>query len=149
MPAATARPLDHVVFVYGTLTEREHVSTVLESCPFEYCGNATLHGLSRVDGEYPTLVPGGRTTGRLLAIDRTGLDALDAYEGVDRGLYVRVAVDVSHPDVASDEGWCYVGDPDRLDAPGGWPGSGAFDTRVRAYLADASVIIGPEATSPN
>lgn len=84
------------VFVYGTLTEPERVGRVVDS--FVFVGEAILEGLHPVAGRYPTLVPGGQTPGRLL---RTAdVDALDAYEGVDDGLYVRVHV----PLVSADEG---------------------------------------------
>lgn len=113
-------------FVYGSLTEADRVDSLLDD--WRFAGEAVLDGLHRVDGRYPTLAPGGRTTGRLLLT--TELDRLDAYEGVDRGLYVRVAV----PVVEGDEAWLYVGDPDRLDAPADWPGPGAFADRVHRYL---------------
>lgn len=44
-------------FVYGTLTDSDTAASILDS--FEYRGTATLQGLHRVDGEYPTLLPGG------------------------------------------------------------------------------------------
>ena len=75
-------------FVYGTLTDPATADSLLKS--FEYRGTATLRGLRRVDGEYPTLVPGGETTGRLLVTD--DVETLDRYEGVDGGLYVRIEV---------------------------------------------------------
>lgn len=77
------------VFVYGTLTEPERVSSVLETTRTDaadaFVGPATLEGLHRVDGRYPTLAPGGSVDGRLLTVDETALARLDRYEGVDRG----------------------------------------------------------------
>lgn len=111
------------VFVYGTLTDPEQVQQALDS--FVFVGPATLSGLHAVDGAYPTLAPGGRTAGRLLRTD--DIDALDAYERVDDGLYTRVTVPLDggadHPDEAA----VYVGDPDRLDVAGDvdWGESGA------------------------
>ncbi|GAB7019579.1 gamma-glutamylcyclotransferase family protein [Halostagnicola bangensis] len=90
------------VFVYGTLTNAARAEAVLDettrgagttdSIEYEFAGDATLEGLHRVDGEYPTLVPGGSVDGRVLEVDERGLEALDTYEGVDRGLYVRAGV---------------------------------------------------------
>jgi gamma-glutamylcyclotransferase (GGCT)/AIG2-like uncharacterized protein YtfP len=134
------------VFVYGTLTDPERVVEVLdEPREWSFVGDATLRGLHRADGRYPTLAPGGRVDGRLLETDAIG--ALDAYEGVDRGLYVRVPVPcVDYAPVGGDSNGegdpgdeadpaaegdpvpendpvdadaavaaVYVGDPDRLD----------------------------------
>ncbi|QLG29136.1 gamma-glutamylcyclotransferase [Halorarum halophilum] len=90
------------VFVYGTLTNPETVRTIVDSLVF--VGPAVLEGLRVLDGEYPTLAPpdgdgdergnmaGPTVAGRLLRTDE--VDALDAYEGVETGLYVRVTVPV-------------------------------------------------------
>lgn len=123
------------VFVYGTLTDPGTAGAVLEE--FAYSGAATLVGLRRVDGRYPTLAPGGRTEGRLLSTPQP--DALDGYEGVDRGLYVRCSVPLcgSDPDTVE----CYVGDPESLAAPAEWPGDGPFETRLGRYLRDNDVRV--------
>lgn len=121
------------VFVYGTLTDASRAGAILDEWRFD--GGAVLDGLERVDGRYATLAPGGTTAGRLLITPE--LDRLDAYEGVDPGLYVRVAV----PMVDGDRAWLYVGDPDRLDAPADWPGAGSFADRVRTYVDDESVQV--------
>jgi gamma-glutamylcyclotransferase (GGCT)/AIG2-like uncharacterized protein YtfP len=126
------------VFVYGTLTDSETAAAVLQH--WSFCGTAVLEGLHVVEGDYPTLGPGGRTQGRLL--ETAEVDRLDAYEGVDRGLYVRVTV--PHTGDGPDEVAVYVGDPDRLDAGVVWPGSGPFAERVRTYLADAEVRVRPD-----
>ena len=124
-------------FVYGTLTDPERARAVLDS--FVYVGSATLSGLHLVEGRYPTLAPGGETAGRLLRTDDVA--ALDAYERVEDGLYVRIAVpleaDEAHPETAI----VYVGDPDRLDADATWPGSGPFPKRVRAYLDTSNIRV--------
>ncbi|WP_276272740.1 gamma-glutamylcyclotransferase family protein [Haloarcula litorea] len=125
------------VFVYGTLTDPGTADRLLPSV--DYRGRATLVGLHRVDGDYPTLAPGGEVAGRLLRT--TALDALDAYEGVDRGLYVRVSIPVADADGETVE--CYVGDPDALGAPADWPGDGPFADRVRAHCRDAGVVVEP------
>lgn len=122
------------VFVYGTLTDREVAAGVLTE--FEYDGAATLVGLHRVDGAYPTLAPGGATDGRLLVTDETA--ALDRYEGVDRGLYTRCSLPVEDGEGTVD---CYVGDPEALEAPAEWPGRGPFPDRVRRYCNDNDVRV--------
>jgi gamma-glutamylaminecyclotransferase len=131
------------VFVYGTLTDPETAASVLSTV--EYRGEARLSGLHRVDGEYPTLAPGGTVQGRLLVTDE--LDRLDSYEGVERGLYVRVSV--PRQDESADKSAAatpervvtYVGDPDRLGVPDEWPGDGPFAERVRTYLDEHDVDI--------
>ncbi|NHX37115.1 MULTISPECIES: gamma-glutamylcyclotransferase family protein [Halolamina] len=144
------------VFVYGTLTEPERVGSVVDS--FTFLGSAVLSGLHPVQGEYPTLAPGGETGGRLLRTDEIG--ALDAYEGVNDGLYVRVPVPIEpvEPREGDREGGSgldttaavYVGDPGRLGVgdevswPDGGDGSAGFDDRVRAYLREHDVCVRPQ-----
>ena len=130
-----------LVFVYGTLTDPDRVAALLEDAPGEYAfaGPATLEGLHRVEGEYPTLAPGGSAEGRLLAVDDVALERLDRYEGVDRGLYIRVTV--PRADGASVQ--TYVGDPDRLGAEASrdWPDAGSFRASVRDYLVRHPVTV--------
>jgi gamma-glutamylcyclotransferase (GGCT)/AIG2-like uncharacterized protein YtfP len=125
-------------FVYGSLTEPERVASVVDA--FVFVGAAVLEGCHPVAGRYPTLAPGGRTAGRLLRTDER--DALDAYEGVDEGLYVRVST------ARTDGGTVavYVGDPDALDVeePVDWPGSGPFAERVRRYFERRPVVVRPK-----
>ncbi len=123
------------VFVYGTLTDPVNVEELLDD--WRWDRPAVLEGLERVDGRYPTLSPGGRTTGRLLVTPE--LDRLDEYEAVDGGLYVRVAV----PMADGGRAWLYVGNPDPLEVPVSWPGRGPFADRVTAYLEDNSVHVRP------
>ncbi|PHQ44734.1 gamma-glutamylcyclotransferase [Halorubrum sp. C3] len=125
------------VFVYGTLTEPERVAAVLGS--YVFVGPATLDGLRLVEGRYPTLAPGGETAGRLLRTDE--VDALDAYEDVDGGLYVRETVPLDAPSEHPDTASVYVGDPDRLDADATWPGSGPFGERVRSVIDERDVRV--------
>jgi len=130
------------IFVYGALTEPERVAAVADS--FVFVGPATLDGLRLVEGRYPTLAPGGETAGRLLRTE--AVDAIDAYEGVEGGLYVRETVPLDAPDDYPEAAAVYVGDPDRLDANATWPGSGPFAERVAASLerADVRVRLTPE-----
>lgn len=128
------------VFVYGTLTAPDRVAEVLDA--YAFVGAARLEGLHAVEGRYPTLAPGGATGGRLLRTDDVG--ALDAYEGIDDGLYVRVSVPLVGGDDHPEEAAVYVGDPDRLDADAVWPGTGAFSESVRAYLRDHEVRVAVE-----
>lgn len=119
-----------LVFVYGTLTDPKRVADVVET--FEFVGDATLVGLHRVDGRYSTLAPGGETEGRLL--ETPDIDALDSYEGVDRGLYNRVTVPSAEPSV--DGIAVYVGDPTKLGVtePVSWPGDGSFESRMSQFF---------------
>ena len=132
------------VFVYGTLTDPERVAALLEDEPGEYAfvGPAVLEGVRRADGRYPTLVPGGNVEGRLLAVDEPTLARLDRYEGVDRGLYVRVAV-------AERDGrrvWTYVGEPERLgvDAGDAWPDDRPLRDAVRSYVTPNVTLVGSD-----
>lgn len=137
------------VFVYGTLTDPEQVARVLST--FEFHGGATLDGLRRVEGEYPTLAPGGAATGRLL--ETPDIEELDAYEGVERGLYVRVSVPLADGSGASadrereerderdERVELYVGDPATLGADAEWPGSGSFAERVRRFCRENEVVV--------
>lgn len=122
------------VFVYGTLRDPGRAREVLGYADFG--PEARLVGLERASGRYPTLVPGDATEGRVLRLRDGDLSALDAYEGVGRGLYVRVRI-------PSDDGelWTYVGDPDALGADVEWPGDGAFESRVEQYVETNDVYM--------
>ncbi len=156
-----------VVFVYGTLTDEAHVANLLDT--YRFLGSAVCLGLQRIDGRYPTLVPGDRVAGRLLETPET--DRLDAYEGVDRGLYVRVSVPVDGDGdtvdgvddgidhIATeldgiDTASVYIGEPSRLgidlaavstvDQTGSnqlWPPGDSFADRAETYRRSADVRI--------
>ncbi len=158
---AELRPV--LVFAYGTLTDPERAASVLETTPAAaarlFVGPATLEGLRRVDGRYPTLVPGGSVDGRLLAVEDAALASLDRYEGVESGLYVRVAVPIADADgdrrdgwrapsdrstaaaATAERAWVYVGDPDRLAVDATWPGAGPFGDRVRRLVSRAGIAV--------
>jgi hypothetical protein len=123
-------------FVYGTLTDPGRVDDLLDGWAFG--PTATLRGLHRVSGRYPTLAPGGETTGRILRVE--DIDALDAYEGVDRGLYTRVGVP---RDDREGQVQTYVGDPTRLGVadPVDWPGTGTLFERIESFVAAHCTVI--------
>ncbi len=155
--------MTETVFVYGTLTDDEQVSRLYET--YRFIGQAVCQGLRRVSGTYPTLIPGNRVSGRLLTVPDFG--RLDAYEGVDQGLYSRFTVPVVERETVTTErqrdtepktnptdqslaqtvsqAAVYIGEPRRLDAVGAeespWPGSGSFDDRVGTYLRTEPVVV--------
>ncbi|WP_132058925.1 gamma-glutamylcyclotransferase family protein [Halorussus amylolyticus] len=127
-------------FVYGTLTDPAQVARIVSE--FEFGDDAILDGLHRIEGEYPTLAPGGSVSGRILRTPDVA--ALDAYEGVDSGLYVRVSVPREDAKVRAenaDEVEVYVGDPDSLGADAEWPGTGSFAERVRRVVRERGVTV--------
>lgn len=130
------------VFVYGTLTNLEQVASVVES--FQFVGDAVLDGVHHVSGRYPTLAPGGSVEGRVLSTP--DVEALDAYEGVDKGLYVRTPVPAADEFDFDDAVELYVGDPDRLAVtqPVEWPGTGSFGDRVRQWVRENEVVVRPQ-----
>ncbi|WP_255151164.1 gamma-glutamylcyclotransferase family protein [Halorarius halobius] len=126
------------VFVYGTLLDPHQALAVVPDATFG--ADATLHGVHAVEGEYPTLAPGGTVEGQLLTTEQ--MEALDRYEGVDSGLYVRVSVPTDDGRTAE----VYVGDPDRLDSEEavGWPGDGTLAERVERYVDSEGVVVQVE-----
>ncbi|MDS0296334.1 gamma-glutamylcyclotransferase family protein [Halogeometricum luteum] len=120
-------------FVYGTLTDRVQVDRLLDEWSFG--PDARVDGLHRAEGRYPTLAPGGSVSGRLLETDDAA--TLDAYEGVDSGLYVRVEL----PRTDGEHAFAYVGDAARLNADAEWPGDGDLRTRVEQYLSENRVVV--------
>lgn len=123
------------VFVYGTLTDPDRLHAV---DPAGDIGPpATLVGADRLEGRYPTIVPGdGSVEGRLA---EANLEALDAYEGVERGLYARVSVPTGES-VPNEAVETYVGDPARLGVAASWPGDGSLSERAGAYLREHAVV---------
>lgn len=128
------------VFVYGTLTDPEQVSMLLDE--YEFGPPAVCRGLTRVDGQYPTLVPGDQVPGRLLYT--SALDRLDSYEGVDRGLYCRLSVPLVAPGKSTETTVdIYVGNPTFLDMPNTpiWTGSEPFERQVAEYIDAGHVSV--------
>lgn len=123
------------VFVYGTLTDEDRIAMLLDD--YSVRDRAVLEGLHRVEGTYPTLAPGGRVEGRIIRTPE--LDRLDQYEGVDRGLYVRIQV-------PHDDGmpvFVYVGDPDALDVSVSWPAGRSVEAAVQTYVETHHVRVRP------
>lgn len=130
-----------LVFVYGTLTDDEQVAALLDS--YRFVGDAVCVGFRRVDGRYPTLVPGESVTGRLL--ETAEIDRLDRYEGVDRGLYHRVSVPLASSlaaSVATTAATVYLAAPGALGIGSldqHWPGEGAFADRIDRHLSTVHI----------
>ena len=138
------------VFVYGTLTDPKRVARVVSE--FEFLGPAELDGMHRVDGRYPTLAPGGAVTGLLLRTPDVA--ALDAYEGVDAGLYVRASVPCERLGTAG----VVTSDDDGLASSGGAASSGGEEPSIDAVAVgeaddrpgDVAVYVGhPEKLGVN
>ena len=135
-----------VVFVYGTLTDHPHVSRLLKE--FSFGPPARCWGFKRVDGRYPTVVPGERVAGRLLETPEIG--RLDDYEGVDRELYHRYSIPLINrcpgtiPSVFDvDTAEIYIGDPLTLGVsqPADWSASGSFTQCVTEYIETHNVHV--------
>jgi len=130
-----------LVFVYGTLTDDEQVAALLDS--FRFVGDAVCVGLQRVDGRYPTLVPGESVAGRLL--ETSEIDRLDRYEGVDRGLYHRVSVSLTPSlaaTVSATTASVYLAAPNAVGLGSldrYWPGEGSFRARVDRHLGTTEI----------
>lgn len=103
-----ARPL---LFAYGTLQEAGQRDAVLRGAATWVVGRGSVAGTLYDLGEYPGLVAGGatRVPGTLIELaDDAALTLLDAYEGVEEGLYARVRTTV-HLDTGDEvAAWVYV-----------------------------------------
>lgn len=100
------------LFVYGTLRSSGAAAALLANC--ERIAAAEVGGvLYDIDGEYTALVLYGNSpvAGEIWRCPSELLPEIDAYEGVDEGLFRRVGVSVRQPagrDVAC---WTYVAGP--------------------------------------
>lgn len=102
------------LFVYGTLRSGALLSNVVGSASeWRYSGSATVTGDLYDAGEYPALVlgdEGGRQIDGLLVAfgdPPAAFAALDRYEGVDTGLYVRRRCQARRPDGSELVVWVY------------------------------------------
>lgn len=101
-------PVAVPLFVYGTLRRGHSAHHLLDGGTF--LGVATTaSGHTLVDaGGYPAMVvnhdPGSRVDGEIYLVPAAALAAIDAYEGLCEGLYVRIAIAVhtkSAPDAVA------------------------------------------------
>ena len=121
------RPL----FVYGTLRSGEPQAALLGDLTRRRAW--TRGTLWALPAGYPALVPGdeGRVEGELVdAPDERVLTLLDAYEGVDEGLFERVPVGV-FVGLRSFEAWAYTLDAARAKAGRRIPSGRWFAIRRR------------------
>jgi gamma-glutamylcyclotransferase (GGCT)/AIG2-like uncharacterized protein YtfP len=116
------------LFVYGTLKESSRLGVLLgPSIRWRVIGPARVRGTLYDCGEYPALVTrsaDGVVTGLLLEFeDDRALPQLDAYEGVDSGLYVRERMQVKLENGRRRTAWGYVYNRPiaGLRRIGGWP----------------------------
>lgn len=95
------------LFVYGTLRSGGSAATMLAECERVSAGEVS-GVLYDIDGEYPALLLYGTTPveGEIWRCPNEMLARLDAYEGVEQGLFRRVGVTVR--DVGC---WTYVAGP--------------------------------------
>jgi gamma-glutamylcyclotransferase (GGCT)/AIG2-like uncharacterized protein YtfP len=94
-------------FAYGTLRDKGSASSLLRDCV--PVAPARVGGvLYDIDGEYPALVMYGTNPveGEIWRCPAELLASLDAYEGVDEGLFRRVGVDIDGTPC-----WTYVAGP--------------------------------------
>ena len=101
------------LFVYGTLKDARRLTTVVgPQVAVRVIGAGTVAGVLYDAGDYPALQPSTSADdlvrGLLLELDDAALARLDAYEGVDGGLYVRQRCEVSTDDGAVQAAWVYV-----------------------------------------
>ena len=102
------------LFVYGTLQDTRRVRAALGAeARWRVLGAGTIRGVLYDAGPYPALQRSGSpddiVPGLLLELgDESLLVALDRYEGVDSGLYLRERVEVSLAGGGQQGAWVYV-----------------------------------------
>ena len=102
------------LFVYGTLKEPRRLGAVVGAATrSRVVGAGRVRGVLYDAGEYPALRPSRSAAdsvpGLLLELDGDAvLERLDAYEGVDSGLYVRRRCVVRLADGHRANAWTYV-----------------------------------------
>jgi gamma-glutamylcyclotransferase (GGCT)/AIG2-like uncharacterized protein YtfP len=102
-----------LLFAYGTLKDPRQLSVAVGfPVRCEVVGDAKISGVLYDVGEYPALRPGESpddlVPGVLLDVDDAALDALDTYEGVAEGLYIRERCAVRLDDGRRIEAWVYI-----------------------------------------
>lgn len=102
------------LFVYGTLRDGVRLAEVLgDASQWRYLGPATVTGDLYDAGEYPALLlrgdRGRDVEGLLVDLGNppAALTALDLYEGVGAGLYVRQRCAARRPDGTELIAWVY------------------------------------------
>lgn len=102
------------IFVYGTLQHPRRVRAVLgPEARWRVLGAGTIGGVLYDAGRYPALLrsdsPDEVVPGLVLELgDESLLGALDRYEGVDSGLYLREQVEVCLAGGGQQGAWVYV-----------------------------------------
>jgi gamma-glutamylaminecyclotransferase len=100
------------LFVYGTLLSGSGADALLGDC--ERLGAGTVHGtLYDIDGRFPAIVLYGAASvrGEVWRCPAPLLLQLDRYEGVEEGLFRRVAVEPALADGAAVPAWIYAAGP--------------------------------------
>lgn len=121
-----------LLFAYGTLQVPQRVCEVVgRTISCRVVGGGAVRGvLYDVRGAYPALRPSASANdivpGVLLELDEDVLPALDAYEGVAEGLYVRERCAVQLDDGTVEQAWIYIySQPiDALRRIAAWPPPG-------------------------
>lgn len=104
----------HLIFVYGTLKRgcKNHAQMAGQTWLTDAHSEAgyRLHDL----GDYPGLVPDGAdregVLGEVWSVDAEALQRLDAFEGIDEGLYARRPIRLRPPhDTLAVDVYVYLG----------------------------------------
>ena len=118
-----------LLFAYGTLKDPIQLAAVIgAAAPWRILGAGAVRGVLYDAGAYPALQRSDSPTvvvaGVLLEIDDdAALARLDAYEGVDSGLYVREPAEVRMDDGRRQTAWLYVYNRSAVALPriAAWP----------------------------